>query len=83
MFGAAIRASFTWLAVAAVLNSTISLYYYVRVVVYMYVREPGAEEQYAATPFLVGALAISLLFTVAIGCYPEPFINLARAAVMH
>jgi NADH-quinone oxidoreductase subunit N len=83
LFGAAIRADFTWLAVAAVINSAISLYYYVRVVVYMYMREPGSEERYSASPFLLGALAVSLLFTVGFGLYPEPLIHLARAAVMH
>jgi len=83
LFGAAIRAGFTWLAVAAVLNSAISLYYYLRVVVYMYMKPPADEdERYAASPFLVGALAISFLFTVAIGCYPQPFIELARAALL-
>jgi NADH-quinone oxidoreductase subunit N len=35
LFGAAIRANFVWLAVLAVLNTAISLYYYVRIVVQM------------------------------------------------
>jgi NADH-quinone oxidoreductase subunit N len=83
LFGAAIRAGFTWLAVAAVINSAISLYYYIRVVVTMYLKEPETDERYEASPFLIGALAVSLFFTVAIGLYPEPFIQFARAAVMH
>jgi NADH-quinone oxidoreductase subunit N len=82
LFAAALKANFVWLAVAAVVNSAISLYYYVRVVVYMYVMEPGEEERYHASPFLVGALAICVLLTVAIGCYPQPLIEFARAALL-
>ena len=52
LFGAAIDAGYVWLAVIGVLNSAISLYYYVRIVVFMYLKkettgsepthEPGA-----------------------------------------
>jgi NADH-quinone oxidoreductase subunit N len=37
LFGAAIDAGYVWLAVIAVINSAISLYYYIRIVVFMYV----------------------------------------------
>ena len=52
LFGAAIEAGYVWLAVIGVLNSAISLYYYIRIVVFMYLKketigsepvdEPGA-----------------------------------------
>ena len=38
LFSAAIDAGYVWLAVIAVLNSAISLYYYIRIVVFMYVK---------------------------------------------
>jgi NADH-quinone oxidoreductase subunit N len=38
VFNAAIERGLTWLAVVGVLNSALSLYYYLRVVVYMYFR---------------------------------------------
>ncbi|TDI14513.1 MAG: NADH-quinone oxidoreductase subunit N [Acidobacteria bacterium] len=82
LFAAAIRADYTWLAVVAVINSTISLYYYIRVVVYMYVMEPVDEERYHASPFLVGALALSVVLTLFIGLYPQPLIEFARAAFL-
>ena len=82
LFAAAIRADYTWLAVVAVINSTISLYYYIRVVVYMYVMEPEDEERYHPSPFLVGALAVSVVLTLFIGLYPQPLIQFARAALL-
>ena len=39
LFGSAVRAGFVWLAVIAVLNSAVAAYYYLRVIVYMYMRE--------------------------------------------
>ena len=38
LFGAAIEAGYVWLAVIGVLNSAISLYYYIRIVVFMYLK---------------------------------------------
>src|SRR6186997_1367881 len=38
LFSAAIEAGYVWLAVIGVLNSAISLYYYIRIVVFMYVK---------------------------------------------
>ena len=42
VFGAAVDAGYIGLAVIGVLNSALSLYYYVRVVVFMWATEPGA-----------------------------------------
>ena len=39
LFGAAIDAGYVWLAVIGVLNSAISLYYYIRIVVFMYLKK--------------------------------------------
>lgn len=82
LFGAAIRADYTWLAVVAVLNSTVSLYYYVRVVVAMYMTPPDVPEKIAVAPGLAAALAVSLALTLWIGIYPQPFIRLAQYAVL-
>src|SRR5262249_35155071 len=40
LFGAAVKAGYVWLAVIAVLNSAVAAYYYLRLIVYMYMREP-------------------------------------------
>jgi NADH-quinone oxidoreductase subunit N len=82
VFGSAVRAGYIWLAVIAVLNSAIAAYYYLRVVVYMYMREPE-EASAVYTPSFAGvlALAISLVGIVLLGVAPAPFVDLAQVAV--
>jgi NADH-quinone oxidoreductase subunit N len=77
LFGAAIKGHYAWLAVLAVINSAISLYYYMRVVVCMYLRDPLTDEPYAASPALTAALAIAAGMTLLIGVMPERFLRLA------
>src|SRR3954452_20253594 len=56
LFGAAIDAGYVWLAVIGVLNSAVSLYYYLRVVVFMYLK----KETIGSEPSLSPALALTL-----------------------
>jgi NADH-quinone oxidoreductase subunit N len=44
VFSAAVRADFIWLTILAVLTSVVSVYYYLRIPVLMYMREPGDEK---------------------------------------
>jgi len=82
VFGAAVRAGYVWLAVIGVLNSAAAAYYYLRVVIYMYMREPeGAAATYASSFAGSLALAIALLAIVLLGVIPAPFVDLAQAAV--
>jgi NADH-quinone oxidoreductase subunit N len=82
LFGSAVRAGYIWLTVIAVLNSAVAAYYYLRVIVYMYMREPEGESV-AVAPSLAGglALAIALVGIVLLGVVPAPFADLAQAAV--
>ncbi len=64
LFGAAIGAGFTWLAVVAVLNSVLSLGVYLRIVVPMY-QAPKEPPTYGRAVAVVWALA--LVLTVGIG----------------
>jgi NADH-quinone oxidoreductase subunit N len=80
LFGAAIRADFAWLAVVAVVNSAVSLYYYARIAVAMYMTPPE-DDRRLAVPFATGAaIAIAAALTLVIGIYPQPFIVLAQLA---
>ncbi|MGH7311333.1 MAG: NADH-quinone oxidoreductase subunit N, partial [Candidatus Rokuibacteriota bacterium] len=82
LFGAAVRAGFIWLAVIAVLNSALAAYYYLRVIVYMYMRDPEGATA-SPVPSFAGALglAIALVGIVLLGVVPAPFADLAAAAV--
>jgi NADH-quinone oxidoreductase subunit N len=82
LFGAAVRAGYVWLAVIGVLNSALAAYYYLRIVIYMYMREPeGAPTE--MTPSLAGTLAlfVALCGVVWLGVMPAPYLDLAQAAL--
>jgi NADH-quinone oxidoreductase subunit N len=84
VFGSAVRAGYIWLAVIAVLNSAVAAYYYLRVIVYMYMREPesaAASATYHPSFAGVLALTISLVGIVLLGVAPAPFVDLAQVAV--
>ena len=82
LFGSAVRAGYIWLTVIAVLNSAVAAYYYLRVIVYMYMREPDVEGVSVAPSFAGSlALAIALVGIVLLGIIPAPFADLAQAAV--
>ncbi len=82
LFGAAIRVNLTWLAVVAVLNSVVSLYYYARVMVAIFIRDGEGLAKVQVPLPLSAAIGAAGLFTLLIGVYPQPFIRLARYAVL-
>jgi len=83
LFAAAVQAGWTWVAVIGVLTSAISLYYYFRIVVYMYLRDSTqATPVPLRSPALVGAIAFCAIATLVLGLYPEPFIQLAKASLL-
>lgn len=74
LFAAAIQAGYGWLAIIAVLMSAVSIFYYFRVVVAMYLRDgQDAEVANSTSLQLVGgiALAVTLIF----GILPAPLIS--------
>ncbi len=82
LFGAAVQAGYLGLAVLGVLNSAVAAYYYLRVIVYMYMREPEGSAAGVRPSFAGGlALTIALAGIVLLGVVPAPFVDLAQAAV--
>ncbi len=78
----AVKAASGWLlliVIIAILNSALSLYYYARVIKYMYVLPPGGERIKEPAPY-VAALVLAVIGTIGIGIYPEPFIEMAMNA---
>ena len=70
-----------YLAVLAVAYSVVALYYYFRIVVVMFMKKAGETVPLAASPGLKVALGVSLVMTLVIGIYPQPFISMAREAI--
>src|SRR5262249_8823806 len=80
LFGAAIEAGYVWLALIGVLNSAISLYYYIRIVVFMYVKPSVDASEPTFGPALAVALGIAVVATIALGVYPRLLFELAEAS---
>ena len=82
IFGAAIKAGYVWLALIAVINTAISLFYYMRVAMVMYMREPPKALVLSSSRSLHAAVAFAVLGTLIIGIYPQWFLKLAQASVI-
>jgi NADH-quinone oxidoreductase subunit N len=80
LFSAAIDAHYYWLAVIGVLNSAISLYYYIRVVVFMYVKKETMGSEPSTSLPLAMALGVAVIATVVLGVYPRLLFDVAAAS---
>lgn len=80
VFNAAVQADLVWLAIAGVLNSVISAYYYLRVVLNMYTAEPASEETFQPSPYLGLVMAVAVIGLFVIGVYPDPLIQASESA---
>jgi NADH-quinone oxidoreductase subunit N len=81
LFAAVIETHHNVLAVIAVLNAAISMYFYLRIVVAMFMRDATEKTGLDLSAGVVTVMAISLVFTLWIGLYPDPFIAMARRAI--
>src|SRR5579859_414601 len=79
IFKAAVSAHLIWLAIIMAVNSVIGAYYYIRLIVVMYMREPSSAE---ATPAIVAfpltvnlVLAITAIGTLYFGLAPNRILN--------
>ena len=78
LFGAAIDAGYVGLALVGVLNSAISLYYYVRVVVFMYLKTETAGSEPVSSPLITATLVAAVVATLAFGVYPRQLFEFAE-----
>jgi NADH-quinone oxidoreductase subunit N len=82
VFAAAIREQFYILAVIGILNSVVSLYYYMRPVKEMFLEQPVGEASPVTAEYwnysLMGALAAATIF---LGLYPPPIIAFASRSI--
>jgi NADH-quinone oxidoreductase subunit N len=83
VFGAAVQAGLTWLAVFGVINSVMSAYYYLRVIVAMYMQEGTPTEAAKApiSPALQVGVGLASVAIVILGIWPTPILDLTRLTV--
>jgi len=83
LFRAAIDGGFYWLAIIAFVNSVIASYYYLRVLVYMYMREPTAGAPVAVpmrSGYVTAALLLAAILVIGLGLLPTRSLDVAIAA---
>lgn len=82
IFSAAVKSKFYWLTIFGVLNSAISVYYYLRVTVLMYFRESEREiTGLQFSPTLVFALIVTVVGTLYMGIFPSNVLSLAQRSI--
>jgi NADH-quinone oxidoreductase subunit N len=78
VFSAALQANLVWLTIIGVLNSAIGAYYYLRIIVVMYMREPREDFPLTSIPLGLGtALAMSVAATIYLGILPGRVLDYA------
>lgn len=79
IFKAALDSNLIWLTVLGLLNSAVAAYYYLRIIVVMYMHEPGeaTESAPAVTPGLRWAMIASAVGTLVLGVFPSLVLDFA------
>ena len=81
IFNAGIRADLVWLVIIGVLNSVISAYYYLGVVLQMFLGEAEGLPRVRATPTIGLSLSVAAAGVLVFGILPMPLISAAENAV--
>ena len=81
LFSAAIESGLVWLAVIFVVNSVISLYYYYRIVVFMWLKDEQLGSEITLSPALATALVIAVIGSLFFGVYPDQLFDSAEVAI--
>ncbi len=81
IFMAALNGGFLWLAMIMVAMSTVSAFFYLRVVLVMYMKEP--EDEYAPAPgfSMYAATIIAACGVLYIGTHPDSILNFVAKSV--
>jgi len=82
IFKAALDADLIWLAVLGLLNSAVAAYYYLRILVVMYMQEPGESTAnlQPLSPGVRTTLWATALGTLLLGIFPSILLNFANSS---
>jgi NADH-quinone oxidoreductase subunit N len=82
VFSAAVKAGYYWLAIIGVLTSVVSVFFYLRVVVMMYMTPTGEPARFPAVPRIAGAaLVVSAILIFYLGILPTRVLDWAAASI--
>jgi len=86
LFMAAVNAGLAWLAIFALIFAAISAFYYLRVVMVMYMREPSSEQELnthlVLNPQVTVVLACAVAGVLLLGVYPGPLVSVAEFSTL-
>lgn len=81
LFSVAAKYGFYWLVAVAAINSTVSLYYYLRVVRQMYIEDPGpSQKALKLKPLLALGLFVSTAASILVGLVPSLYESIGISA---
>ncbi len=86
LFKAGIESGLYWLVILALINSVIGSYYYLRVLIYMYMREPAAGAPVALpmrSGYITAALILSAVLVLVLGLTPSAYLDAAITAAAY
>ncbi len=82
VFSAAVKAGYTWLAIIGVLTSVVSVFFYLRIVVMMYMTKTDSPARLPTVPRMAGlALVVSALLIFYLGILPTRVLDWAAASI--
>jgi len=82
VFSTAVKAHYYWLAIIGFLNSVVAAYYYLRVMMYMYFKEPIGESEAADRAPQYGLVMLICIWALLhMGIFPKVFVVMAQKAV--
>jgi NADH-quinone oxidoreductase subunit N len=86
IFSAAIKEGYLGLAIVGVINSVISVYYYLRVTVAMYMKSPDITDEIPIrglfSPACILAIIISAYGVLRLGLFPSDYIAIAKQSLL-
>jgi NADH-quinone oxidoreductase subunit N len=82
VFSAAVKAGYTGLAIIGVLTSVVSVFFYLRIVVMMYMTPTDSPARFPSVPRVAGAaLVVSALLIFYLGILPTQVLDWAAASI--
>jgi len=84
VFSAALKSDLVGLTIIGVINSAMGAYYYLKIIVVIYMRDPREEVPVLPVPPGLGvALVITLAATIYLGVLPGPVLDFAQRSAKH
>ena len=75
LFTAASVQGLIWLVAIAIFTSLMSLYYYLKVLKYMYIEKSETNKQIHLSPLAISVLSVLFIAMIFIGIYPAPLMD--------